>query len=207
MYRLFIIALLFTVMSCSSENTSQSMENSDSSESITSGEEKPIESKLDANYTNNSSSKLMESESFKKIAAFLPETIDEMTAGPFEGWAKEEDKGPKFTHAKKTFRNKDKRSRIDISIADAGALTLESLGLGNYWRGKSINTGNDTNYEKTTSFQEFPAFEKCSDDICDFIVEVGDRFLITGSVENVSLNDLKNILETIDYEGLQKLAK
>jgi hypothetical protein len=149
---------------------------------------------------------LLQSKSFKNISTFLPSDINGVKGGDFEGWTKEL-QGSKYTLVKRAYRDQKNKTRIDISIADAGTQTLKSVGLGNYWLNKKIDSQSDKGYEKTSSFISFPAFEKCQNSSCDFYFAIGERFLIGGYSENIELDELLKVLKTIDVDKLQKLPK
>ena len=100
---------------------------------------------------------LLQSKSFKNISTFLPSDINGVKGGDFEGWTKEL-QGSKYTLVKRAYRDQKNKTRIDISIADAGTQTLKSVGLGNYWLNKKIDSQSDKGYEKNFFFYFLSSF-------------------------------------------------
>ncbi len=204
----FFLFFLIAFLSCSStesdNGTKQSNSDSPEEEKSTTTFES-MESKTAYNETFSEKNPLMNNESFRKIAALLPITVNGVEGGPFEGWFKVTP-GPKFTYVKKAYRDRKNKTRVDLSIADAGEETLQSLQLNTYWNNKKIDRKLENGYEKTTIIGSYPAYEKCQNHNCDVYFTIGDRFLIGGYTENVEVKDLYKIFETIDIDQLESFS-
>lgn len=153
----------------------------------------------------DTSSPLMDSESYKRIAAILPQTVKGVKGGPFEGWAPGVTPGVKFTFAKRAYRDYAKKTRIDLSIADAGTESLSKLGLTNYWLGKDLDRKTEQGgTEKTRQFNNYPAFERCEKGACDVYFVIGERYLIGGHIANLPVEQMYEVFQTVDWSALSQ---
>lgn len=150
---------------------------------------------------------LMESESFRQLAALLPKSLEGVRGGRLEGWAPGVTAGVKHTMVKRSYRDFKNKTRIDLSIADAGAETLRSLGLVTYWLGKKVDKKTESGYEKNAIFGKYAAFEKCGIGYCDVYFATGNRFLVGGHIENLPIEKLYEVFQEIDIEKLQQLPR
>jgi lipopolysaccharide export LptBFGC system permease protein LptF len=206
--RFFIIAALFcitTLLSCNSSEP-ESGEEQTTLENKTDNKKAKKAKKEPNNQRVEESNALMEHASFNRLAAFLPDDVNGVEGGPFEGWVEGVD-GTKYTLAKKSYIDRENKTRVDISIADAGKNTLQSLGLATYWNNKDIDEKSGGSYEKTTIFESFPAFEKCKNRNCDVYFIVDDRFLVGAFIGNVEIKEVYEIFKKFDFDQLKSLPK
>ena len=98
-------------------------------------------------------------------------------------------------------RYKKEDKSINIEMIDAGGLGSAMMGLA-AWSMLQIDKESDNGFERTTTYKDYKAFEKCNRSNCEFSIFVADRFLLNVNGNNVNIDDLHDIVDDI---GLQKL--
>lgn len=192
---LFLILVLTTIVafSCNSVSTEKG--------ELAESEDRTVE----PNQPEEENNPLMESESFRQLAAFLPKSVKGVKGGRLEGWAPGITAGVKHTMVKRTYRDLKNKTRIDLSIVDAGSETLRALGLVTYWLGKKVDKKTKDGYERNAIFGKYAAFEKCGKSYCDVYFATGNRFLIGGHIENLPLEKLYEDFQKIDIAKIEQL--
>ena len=99
--------------------------------------------------------------------------------------------------------------RIDLDIIDMGTLKGAAM-LGYAWLMAEIDRESDTGFERTTTYKDHPAYEKCEQSgdgmDCEFQVVVSDRFVVSIEGSNVEVDQMEEAREEIDYDDLKGLA-
>jgi hypothetical protein len=145
----------------------------------------------------------------KKIETVDFRELKEMLPGSANGLARTDATGEKngamgmtISTAEGTYTNGDKQ--ITLKITDIGAMA----GIGSMsayaWAQTDIDRESDNEYEKSTTFKGFKAFEKYNKQSHsgDLSVLVGDRFIVEANGNNVDMKAIKKAVEGIDLRKL-----
>jgi len=150
-----------------------------------------------------SGGKVVEPVDFRQLKALLPETVGNLQRAEASG-EKSTALGMTISKVEARYTGEDHRA-IDVIISDIGnASGLASLAL-YAWTNDEIDKDSPTGYEKTTTFRGYKAYEKYN--MRDHSGEIGllieKRFVVEAKGADVSMEELKGVLEKLD---LSKLA-
>ena len=98
---------------------------------------------------------------------------------------------------------------MKLSITDVTDATGPISMVMTYWVMTDVNNGNDTEYEKTTTYKGYKAFEEYNNSgpSGTFTVLVANRFLVEVSGSRVTMETLKKAAGEVDLKKLAAAAK
>ncbi len=115
--------------------------------------------------------------------------------------------GIKVSNAEGTYGDGGERS-ISLTITDMGSIKGAAM-LGYAWLMAEIDREDDNGYERTTKFEGHPAYEKFSrgDSFmnAEMQVVIADRFIVQAESRNVRMEGLKDAVNEIDLEKLDRM--
>ena len=111
--------------------------------------------------------------------------------------------GIQISSAEGSYASDDGKS-ITVKIADIGSLSGVAGMTGYAWANTEIDRESDNEYEKSTTFKGYKAFEKYNkkDHSGDISVLIADRFVVEVQGSDVDMKALKAALETVDLRKL-----
>ncbi|ARA94694.1 hypothetical protein AWN76_017065 [Rhodothermaceae bacterium RA] len=142
---------------------------------------------------------------FRDLQALLPDRA--------AGLARTDDSGEttqaygiSMSQAQATYGSGDRR--IELSIIDLGS--MQSIALFGYaWFMTEVNIETEEGFERTTTFEGFPAFESLKqrggETEAAFQVIVAQRFAVAANGDGVSLDELKAAVGAVDLQRLNEL--
>ena len=152
-----------------------------------------------------SGGKPIEPVDFRQLKELLPESVAGMQRTEASG---EKSTALGMTVSKAVARYAgDSRGSIDLTISDIGnASGFASLAL-YAWANNEIDKDSQTGYEKTTLFQGHKAYEKYDkrDRSGELGVLINKRFVVEAKGNDVSMEDLKNVLGKLDLDKLAQM--
>jgi hypothetical protein len=143
--------------------------------------------------------------SFKDLKALLPEELP--------GWKRKETKGEKNGAMGLSISQADGRydgeggATLRIKIVDAGSLTGPiGIGLAG-WASIEIDRETDDEYEKSTTFGGYKAFEKYNskEKTGEMKLLLAGRFIVEVRGHGVKIDDIKGALGKLDLKKLESL--
>jgi hypothetical protein len=150
-----------------------------------------------------SGGKPVEPVDFRQLKALLPEAVGNLQRAEASG-EKSTALGMTISKAEARYTGEDHRT-IDVIISDIGnAGGFASLAL-YAWTNNDIDKDSPTGYEKTTTFRGYKAYEKYNtrDHSGEMGLLIEKRFVVEAKGADVSMEELKGVLEKLD---LSKLA-
>jgi len=214
----FLILCLFALWSCgsggdaSTEKENSSTTSSDDGNSESSEEEqsgpfaamekamKEVESALEV------SGGKVEPIDFRTLKEMLPETAAGLPRKSSEG-EKAGTMGIKISTANADYSSEEGDKSLEISITDMGYLSNTVALATAGWLMAEIDRETDNEYEKTTTFGGYKAFEKYNSQYNDgsLAVLVGERFIVQIDGNGVSMDEIKAAMEAIDLDNLEAM--
>lgn len=100
----------------------------------------------------------------------------------------------------------DNGQSIDVNIVDCAGTGVALMGMA-AWSMASIDKETEHGYEKTTEYEGHKAFEKYDSQSKngEIAVLVANRYLVQVEGNNVSIEKIKSVLNSIDLDKLSKL--
>jgi len=142
---------------------------------------------------------------FRKLKELLPEEIDGFKRTEFSG---EKNGAVGFTISTAQARyKKGADSSIKIEILDTGGLAgMTTMALA-AWTMADIDKETESGYEKTTTLEGYKAFEKYNNNSKsgELNVLVADRYIVNVDGNDVTIEELKEILGDLDLKKLADL--
>jgi len=154
---------------------------------------------------NMDNKKAVDPVDFRKLKELLPEKV--------EGMARKEASGEKngamgFTISRAEARyHSDADASAHVEIFDTGGVAgVATMALA-AWTMADIDKETDSGYEKTTKLEGYKGYEKYNNDSKsgEINVLVADRFVVNVSGNNLTMDQLKNILSDLDLDKLSEL--
>lgn len=146
----------------------------------------------------------VETVDFRKLKELLPEELDDMKRTGASG-EKTNSFGVKVSQTEGKYKSEDGQQNIKITIIDLGSMKgLTGMALF-AWTMADIDKETEDEYEKTTEFKGYKAFEKYNskNKSGDLEVLVGDRFMVKGEGWGVDMEDIHNALDLVDFSSLE----
>lgn len=142
---------------------------------------------------------------FRELKAMLPEELDGMARTNAEG-EKGGTMGIIQSSATGTYQPEgDRRTSIEITIKDMGALK-GAMAMGGYsWLMMQTDKESDTGFERTTEYKGFPAFESYSTKghpRGKIETVIGKRFVVEVHGRNVAWEQIREAIDQVDVQGL-----
>jgi hypothetical protein len=141
---------------------------------------------------------------FRSLKELLPESIDGLERGSTTG-ENTEALGIRASKATAEYSGGDKRIRVEIT--DMGSLS----GLAGFAAqfDPNLDKETDTGYERTTRVNGQLMHERYDNESRSGEVELiaGNRFAVSVNGSNVSMDEMKAVLDDVDYGKLATLAK
>lgn len=141
---------------------------------------------------------------FRKLKDLLPEQLAGLSRIEATG---EKSGAMGFTVSTAQAKYKGPDSSLDIEIVDTGGIAGVSTMALAAWSIADIDKETTTGYERTTSLDGYKAFEKYDNESKsgEINVLVADRYVVNVQGDNVSVEQLKEILKTIDLSKLGEM--
>lgn len=142
---------------------------------------------------------------FRKLKELLPEEINGFKRSEFSG-EKNGAMGFTISTAEARYKKGDNTS-VKVELFDTGGLAgMTTMALA-AWTMADIDKETENGYEKTTKLQGYKAFEKYNNQSKsgELNVLVADRYIVNVNGDNVTIDELKDILGDLDLEKLADL--
>ena len=145
----------------------------------------------------------VETVDFRVLRGLLPDEIEDLervdVSGERTGMA-----GFSFSNANAEYRGGDRR--LSVQITDGGGLGQLAL-LGATWMQMEFDRETADGYERTTTFEGYPALETYDDGSrrADLQFVVGQRFFVSVEARGMEMDDVKDAVEEIDLDELEDL--
>ncbi|NIJ51279.1 hypothetical protein [Dyadobacter arcticus] len=142
---------------------------------------------------------------FRKLKELLPEKAGGLARTEATG-EKSGAMGFTVSTAEGKYKGDDGES-IDIEIVDTGGIAGVSTMALAAWSMAEIDKETTTGYEKTTKIDGYKAFEKYDNESKsgEINVLVGDRYLVNIDGNDITVDQLKDVLKEIDLAKLSDL--
>ncbi|MEM9997048.1 MAG: hypothetical protein AAF809_05055 [Bacteroidota bacterium] len=135
---------------------------------------------------------------FRDLRALVPEDAAGFTRSEIEG-ATEGAMGLSISRVEADFTDAD-GATADVDIVDLG--TFPQIGMfGVGWTALTIDRESSSGYERTTTFEGYPAYEEVDGDYAELQVVVANRFLVSAE-GRVPMATLKDLVRAHDLDGL-----
>jgi len=145
--------------------------------------------------------KVVEPVNFRILKSAIPETFLGMERSKYEGETAGA-MGFKVSTAKATFKDGDRR--VEIEIIDVGGFGMAAMSMA-AWSMAEIDKESDTGFERTTTYDGHKAFEKCSNDRCEFSTWMNKRIIFNVKSKNVGMDEIiKGLIRDVDLDGLME---
>ncbi len=155
---------------------------------------------------DNANKKPVDPVDFRELKAMLPEKLLGLERTETSG-EKSGAMGFTISNAKAEYENKDDNSSIHIEIMDTGGIAgVATMALA-AWTMADIDKETSNGYEKTTEIDGHKAYEKYNnqDKSGELNVMVARRFIINVNVNNLSSDQMKDIISKLDIDKLEDL--
>jgi hypothetical protein len=141
---------------------------------------------------------------FRKLKELLPEKLVGLDRTEATG---EKSGAMGFTVSTAQGKYKTGEESIDVEIVDTGGIAGVSTMALAAWSMAEIDKETTNGYEKTTKIDGYKAFEKYNTESKsgEINVLVGDRYLVNIDGNNISIDQLKEVLKEIDLAKLSDL--
>ncbi|TLV00520.1 hypothetical protein [Dyadobacter luticola] len=141
---------------------------------------------------------------FRKLKELLPEKLSGLDRTEATG---EKSGAMGFTVSTAQAKYKSGEESIDVEIVDTGGIAGVSTMALAAWSMAEIDKETTSGYEKTTKIEGYKAFEKYNNDSKsgEVNVLVGDRYLVNVEGNNITVDQMKDILKEIDLAKLKDL--
>lgn len=212
MYRLllFITVVSLAFFGCSQndkqsleENTERRRGGNDQAENPTAEVEDAMRTLQEALSGGESDGKKVDVVDYQKLKDFMPNRLAGMKQENLSG-EKTSAMGFRFSMAEATYR--DKERKVEVSISDFGGIGILKATMA-AWTNMDYERESDDGYERTTTIEGYPAFEKFDRTSGD--AEVGilvdDRFILSIDARNISEKDFRRIVEQMDPAKLARV--
>ncbi|MHA4736690.1 hypothetical protein [Dyadobacter sp. MSC1_007] len=142
---------------------------------------------------------------FRKLKDLLPENISGMSRTEATG-EKTGAMGFTVSTAQAKYKGSGDES-LDIEIVDTGGIAGVSTMALAAWSIAEIDKETTTGYEKTTKIDGHRAFEKFDNEnkSGEINILVGERYVVNVQGNNISVDQLKDALKSIDLDKLGEL--
>lgn len=143
---------------------------------------------------------------FRELKALLPEQIGNLKRTNASG-ERSSAMGINISKAEADYNDDEYRKSIDVEITDMGNIS-GLTGFGAFgWYMVDVDKENDEGYERTFNYQGNKAYEKYNNKYQDgeISVLVGKRFVVEVRGNNVSPDELRAALGTIDLGKLESM--
>ncbi len=144
---------------------------------------------------------------FRKIKEFLPASA----AGVPRENAKGETTGTMgFTISQATgmykHESRDNKEQIEVKIVDGAGVQIAFMGLA-AWSLTNIDKEDDNGFERTTNYKGGKAYQKYNSkrQRGEFVAIAGERFIVTVSGRYVTMDQIEDVMDNIDLDGLAQL--
>ena len=155
---------------------------------------------------NLNDGKEVEVADFRDLKKLFPERINGMkrisSEGERSGWSKF-----KVSTAEAVYEDGDRRLKLEI-IDTGGLMGLAQIGI-NAWMETEIDRETETGYERTTTIDDHPAYEKYDTkrEEGELSIIVGKRFVFKAEGWNVSEKDLRSTPKKVGMKNLERMSK
>jgi hypothetical protein len=137
---------------------------------------------------------------FRELKKLMPEELAGLERTSHEG-ERAGIMGFNISSASATYEEDDKRIEVSINdIAGMGAAISQFAS----WSNIEVDRESDSGYERTTTIDGHPAFEKYDGKTkkAEYSVIVDDRFIVTMNAKNLSQKDAEKAFRTIKWKDL-----
>jgi len=143
---------------------------------------------------------------FRTLKEMLPKTAAGLPRESSEG-EKAGTMGMKISTANADYRSEDGSKSIEISITDMGFLSSTAALATAGWLMAEIDRETDTEYEKTTTYQGYKAYEKYNTQYENgsLAVFVGERFIVQIESNGLPVYQVKEAMSAIDLDALEAM--
>lgn len=144
---------------------------------------------------------------FRALKDLLPERLDGMDRQEAQG-QKGTAMGITTASASGTYASEDGSAWMEVSLIDLGS--LQSMAMMSYgWLNMQIETEDDTGYERTTTYEGYPAYEEFRNQdgatSASMQVIVNQRFVVSAGGRNVSMDDVQAALDRVGLDAVAAL--
>lgn len=143
---------------------------------------------------------------FRDLKSLLPETASGLKRTNIEG-EKTSAMGINVSTANADYGDQDKNQSMDIKITDLGSVSGLSALAAYGWYMVDVDKENDNGYEKTITYKGYKAYEKYDNNgkYGELNVLVAKRFVVEVNGNNVTMDQMKSALGTIDLSKLESM--
>lgn len=140
---------------------------------------------------------------YQKLKDYLPGRLAGMKQEDLSG-EKTSAMGFRFSMAEATYR--DKEREVEVSISDFGGIGILKATMA-AWTTMDYERESDDGYERTTTIEGYPAFEKFNRSTGDAEagILVDDRFILSLDARNISEKDFARIIDQLDPARLARV--
>ena len=148
--------------------------------------------------------KKVEPVDFRELKTLLPETIGDLKRTNIEG-EKVAAMGMNISNANADYSDDENNASLDIKITDLGNISGLSDLAAYGWYMVDIDKESQTGYERTITFKGSKGYEKYDNEgkFGELSVLVAKRFVVEANGNNVSMDLIKDAMNTIDFEKLE----
>lgn len=143
---------------------------------------------------------------FRELKTLLPENLGSLKRTSIEG-EKVNAMGMNISHADANYSDQEGNQSINLKITDLGTISGLS-GLAAYgWYMVDIDQETETGYERTFNYKGNKGFEKYDNQskYGEVSVLIAKRFAIEANGNNITMDQIKNVLNVIDIGKLESL--
>jgi len=153
--------------------------------------------------SENENGEAVEVVDFLQLKSMLPESVAGMERTEAEG---QKSGAMGMTISTAEGRYEDGNRRLQVNLADAGGIPMAMMGLA-AWTNADIERETDDEYERTTMFKGFKAFERYNykNKEGQISIVVAERFIVNIEGDNIEESDLKNALDAMNLDQLAGL--
>lgn len=143
---------------------------------------------------------------FRDLKLLLPETASGLKRTNIEG-EKTSAMGINVSTANADYGEQDGNQSMDIKITDLGSVSGLSALAAYGWYMVDVDKETDNGYEKTITYKGYKAYEKYDNNgkYGEINVLVAKRFVVEVNGNNVTMDQMKSALGTIDLSKLESM--
>lgn len=198
---LVLIPCLTIILSCG-EKKSDTPQNESSNKS----DLENLADKMKEVSENFSEGKKVTPVDFRDLKLLLPETASGLKRTNIEG-EKTSAMGINVSTANADYGEQDGNQSMDIKITDLGSVSGLSALAAYGWYMVDVDKETDNGYEKTITYKGYKAYEKYDNNgkYGEINVLVAKRFVVEVNGNNVTMDQMKSALGTIDLSKLESM--
>ena len=141
---------------------------------------------------------------FRDLKEFLPDKLAGVSKTD-DGGETAGAMGMTISTAEGTYEEGDQK--FELKIVDTGGLGMAMMGMA-AWASMTVDRESDDGYERTGTIDGYKSYEKYTkaSKRGEVSVIIGNRFVVQLTGRNISMDDLKDAVDSLDLKGIEKLG-